>query len=90
LGQEQPVSDIPTELNTADVVARVTRSQAGTKKVLQESFKLNAETPKSRRERTTALLSSGAAILVASAAIGGLLVKRLQWTDKRLVALTER
>lgn len=37
------MSDIPTEPNTVDVVARITRSQAETKKVLQKSFKLNAE-----------------------------------------------
>lgn len=78
------MSDIPTELSIAAVIACIAWSQAETSMLLQEGFKLNAGTWKFCRKRTTALSSSGAAILVAGAAIGGLLVKRLQWTDRRL------
>lgn len=80
--------DIPTELNIAAVIAYIAWSQAEANTLLQKGFKLNAGTWKFCRERTTVLSSSGAATLVAGAAIGDLLVEFLQWTGNRPVAST--
>jgi hypothetical protein len=66
-----------TELEMQDVLARVKRSQAETDKFVDEGRKLRAEAGKLERERTTLVMTAGAAILGAGAVLGGLIVRLL-------------
>ena len=58
-------------------IARLRRMGAETDKFIAEQHKLIAEASIYQRDRTTAILSAGAAILAAGAALGGIAIKLL-------------
>jgi hypothetical protein len=71
-------------LDFDEQVARIERMQAETRKFSDEAMKLNAEMlklyaegMKFERERTTLVLTAGAALAGAAAVIGGLVVRLL-------------
>jgi hypothetical protein len=60
-----------------EYIAKLRNMNAETEKFFAEQRKLIAKADESRRERVGVVRTSGAAILAAGAAIGGLLVKLL-------------
>jgi len=79
------MSELPLgRLDLDEQVARIERMQAETRKFSDEAMKLNAEMlklyaegMKFERERTTLVLTAGAALAGAAAVIGGLVVRFL-------------
>jgi hypothetical protein len=65
------------DAETEKFIAEQRKLIGETEKFAAEQRKLMAEADKFRRERVGVILSSGAAILAAGAAIGGLVVKFL-------------
>lgn len=61
----------PTELDVAEQVARVLRSNAETQKFVEEQSKLRAEAAKLNRDRSLAVWQVAVSCLAAGAAIFG-------------------
>ncbi len=82
---EKHMSELPLgRLDLDEQVARIERMQAETRKFSDEAMKLNAEMlklyaegMKFERERTTLVMTAGAALAGAAAVIGGLVVRFL-------------
>jgi hypothetical protein len=64
-----------TELDLQEQIARIARAQAETDKFAAEQRKVTSEGMKFERERTTMLLTAGAAFGGTAAVIGGLALK---------------